>query len=97
MAAETAAIREKTRKVKNHILDRYLKLVELDEGGRQMSEYEKNQYNELTLTFARNVLPRAQEISGEDGEKLEIKLVSYADNIGQIPTPPLSNPDNQGV
>ncbi len=74
MAAETADIRAKSRRVKNHILTRYLKLADrVDEKGEgDLSENEAKRYWELTSEFARNVVPRSQEISGEDGGPLNV-------------------------
>lgn len=79
MATETVAIRSKNRQVKNHILDQYLKLavrVE-DKGLDNLSENEATKYWDLTLTFAKNVLPR--EMTGEEGEAIKIQIVQYGD------------------
>ena len=83
MAAETADIRSKARKVKAHILNRYLKLADrVDEKGEgDLSDSEFKRYWELTHDFAKNVIPRTQEVTGEDGGALQVSLVKYADNI----------------
>ena len=73
MATETVAIREKSRRVKNHILDRYLKLADrVDQKGiGDLSENEVKTYTNLTEDFAKNVIPRSQEITGEEGEAIQ--------------------------
>lgn len=76
MAAETAAIRDKTRRVKNHILDKYLKLADLEENNQLVNAEDKAFLRELTLKFASNVIPRSQEISGEDGEPILVKQIT---------------------
>jgi hypothetical protein len=67
MAAETAATRQKTRRVKDHILDRYLKLADrvVEKGIGDLSEKEAIRYEEMTDIFAKSVLPRTQELGGD--------------------------------
>ncbi len=75
MAAETAATREKTRRVKNHILDRYLKLadkVEQEGGKDNLNPTELTEYERRSDQFAVNCVPRTQEITGEDGQAISI-------------------------
>lgn len=74
MSGEIKPIKDKTRKVKNHIIDQYLKLADrVDEKGTgDLSENERAKYWELTTIFAKSVLPRTQEISGEDGEPIKL-------------------------
>lgn len=76
MATETNEIRAKSRRVKNHILSRYLKLADrVDEKGESdLSENEVTRYWELTKDFAKNVVPRSQEITGEDGEVIKLSF-----------------------
>ena len=76
MAAETAAIRDKTRRVKDHILTRYLKLADKVDGDKTLTESELELYNELTNTFARNVLPRSQEIGGDPDNDTPIPILN---------------------
>lgn len=76
MAAETSAIREKTRRVKDHILTRYLKIVDMVENGDTPSDAESHLYWELTMKFASNVVPRTQEVTGEDGEAIKLTFDS---------------------
>lgn len=87
MPNETAEIKRKTRRVKDHVLNKFLLYVDKLEEAQELSDYEKSLYKEMMLTFARNVLPRTQEITGEDGGALQVSLVKYADNITTpIPT-----------
>ena len=80
---DTSAIRTATRRIKTHIANRYLKLADrVDEKGLgDLSEKELNTYETLTSEFARAVVPRSQEVTGEDGQALQVSLVKYADNI----------------
>jgi len=82
MAAETSEIRKKTRRVKDHIINQYLKLADrVDEkGSSDLSDNETAKYWELTTIFAKSVLPRTQEHSGDpDGVPLQhvINKVNY--------------------
>jgi len=83
MPTETEAIRGKARRVKNHILDRYLKLADrIDQKGEgDLSENEATKYWQLTQDFAKNVIPRTQEVTGEDGGALQVSVVKYAEII----------------
>ena len=72
MAGEIKPIKEKTRKVKNHIIDRYLRLAERIDNNDELSDNEKAKYWELTTIFAKSVLPRSQEVTGEDGDPIKI-------------------------
>ena len=77
MPNETSAIKQKTRRVKDHILNQYLGFVD---SKMPLSETEQTLYRELTLIFAKNVLPRTQEVTGEDGQPLIIQVAkSIAD------------------
>lgn len=80
MAAETSEIRRKTRRVKDHILTRYLKFVDMLEDGQVLSDYERGLYTELTMKFAANVMPRTQEVTGEDGEAIKLVFDSAFQN-----------------
>ncbi len=100
MAAESNDIRNKTRKVKNIILDKFFKLSEACEATvmvkdgvvlNEVSVEDRALYKELLLTFAKNVVPRTQEITGEEGEAINIKVMKYGDSItAPIPTEGLS-------
>ena|SRR3990167_7597773 len=78
MGNEVKPIKEKTRKVKNHIIDQYLRLAtRVDEkGAGDLTEKEQAKYWELTTIFAKSVLPRTQEVTGEDGEPIKIAFDS---------------------
>lgn len=88
MATETADIRAKARRVKNHILTQYLKLSDrVDEKGLgDLSETEYNNYWKMTGEFAKNVVPRSQEVTGEDGEAIQVTLVKYAKPLEESST-----------
>lgn len=72
--SDTTDIRNKARRVKGHILTKYLKLADrVDEKGEgDLSENEASKYWQLTQDFAKNVIPRSQEITGEDGGDIKI-------------------------
>lgn len=78
MAAESNDIRNKTRRVKQLILDKYLKMAEIEEATGFQTQAQADMFKELTLVFAKSVVPRTQEITGEDGEAIQITLVKYA-------------------
>ena len=87
---DTSAIRTATRRIKTHIANRYLKLADrVDEKGEgDLSENELKLYKELTFEFARNVVPRSQEITGEDGQAVIIQISKEgAEKYGILPTP----------
>lgn len=71
---EPTEIRNKSRRVKSHILTRYLKLADKVDEGERLQAKDEQTYNDLTNTFAKNVIPRSQEITGEDGEKLILPI-----------------------
>lgn len=68
---ETSDLRVATRRLKK-------KALEIAEGILNDSTHPL--YNETFLAVIKNTVPRTQEITGEDGEAVQIKLVSYADN-----------------
>jgi hypothetical protein len=71
---DTSSIRNKTRRIKDHISDRFLGFVDKLEKGKGLDEFERKRYEELTDVFAKSVVPRTQELTGEDGEKLIIPI-----------------------
>ncbi len=91
---ETSALRAKTRRVKDIILNQFLDLADKK---TPLSESEQTLYHELMMTFARNVVPRTQEITGEDGEALQVSLVKYGDTTSlpiraeNLSTPPIES------
>lgn len=84
---DTASIRIATRRIKTHIANRYLKLADKVDAEEALTEKERETYEKLTTEFARNVVPRSQEVSGEDGGALQVSLVKYADNSTALPIP----------
>lgn len=73
---DTASIRIATRRIKTHIANRYLKLADrVDKNSEDvLTEKELKLYMDLTFEFARNVVPRSQEVSGDDGQPLIIQI-----------------------
>jgi hypothetical protein len=69
---ETVDVRTKTRRVKNHILDRFLKLSDKVDADGILTSEEKELYDNLLSIFAKNVVPRTQEITGEEGAPISI-------------------------
>lgn len=95
---DTAAVRVKTRRVKDHILDKYLKLAERLEANDELSDHEKAKYWELTMVFAKSVLPRTQEVTGEDGGAVQVTMVKYGDTTTlPIPAEELPASDSPSV
>ena len=93
--SETAGTREKTRKVKNHILDIFLHLATKVDIGEELSPKQEKTYNELLACFAKNVVPRSTEISGEDGQS--IKIVFDSAFNGTPPTPETNSTDTLSI
>lgn len=91
---DTSELRTKTRRVKNHILDRFLKLADkVDRGEVLMLEAEANLYNELLLVFAKNSLPRSTEITGEDGADVKVAITGINYIVPSITELPLKKLD----
>lgn len=78
MAAETADIRNQTRRVKKLALDRAERILSHPE------DYSSDLYNETYIIVLKNSVPQTREITGEDGGALQVSLVKYAEII---PTP----------
>lgn len=90
---DTSAIRTATRRIKTHIANKYLKLADrVDEKGEgDLTENEFKLYRDLTFEFARAVVPRSQEVTGEDGEPIQVSLVKYDETTAvSVPAPPIS-------
>lgn len=71
---EIKDIRIKSSRVKAHILNRFLALAEKVDEGEKLEREDKQLYNDLLMTFAKNVVPRTQEITGEDGQPISISF-----------------------
>ena len=80
MNGATTDIRNKTRRVRKHILDKFLDLADK----KELTEKENKTYNDLLMVFAKNVIPRSTEITGEEGGDLKVTLVKYADDTRTI-------------
>lgn len=75
MAQETSDIRNKTRRVKSHILDRFLKVADKVDKDEILRGSEKEVYDNLMLTFARNVVPRSLEHGGDPDNETPIPIL----------------------
>jgi hypothetical protein len=75
MAAETAPIRDKTRRVKDHILTRYLNLADKVDRQEPLLRDDKELYLELTMKFAANVVPRSVEHGGDPDNETPIPIL----------------------
>lgn len=94
---DTADLRNKTRRVKNHILNRFLDMADKVDKGEALGK-DVQLYSDLMMTFAKSVLPRTQEISGEDGGAVTIKLLQFGtDDTLQLDagTPPITDTSEQ--
>jgi hypothetical protein len=78
---ETSAVRTQTRRVKMKALNAIEAILDAPDS------VPKDKYLELLFKIAGNVIPRTQEITGEDGEAINVNLVKYADNSITIPIP----------
>ena len=76
MAQDTQELRTKTRRVKNHILTRFLKLAERVDEGETLKGLDKEVYEQLMLTFARNVIPRSHEHGGDPENETPIPILT---------------------
>ena len=97
---DTSAIRTSTRRIKTHIANKYLKLADrVDEKGEgDLSEKEAERYWDLTHEFARNVVPRSQEVTGEDGGAVQVTMVKYGDTTAvPVPAEILPTADSESV
>jgi hypothetical protein len=64
-----------------------------EKGEAALSEQDRTRYLELTSIFAKNAIPRSQEITGEDGEPIEAKIISAVNYV--VPRNPTENPDTE--
>lgn len=72
---ETVSIRTKTRRVKDHILNRYLALADKVDKGEKLIGEDKTLYNSLTATFSRNVIPAVREHGGDPENRTPIPIL----------------------
>lgn len=82
---ETSAVRAIARRVKTKALEQAEFILE------NPHKVDKELYNETYLTVLKNSVPRTQEITGDDGEALQIKIVKYGDNTEQVPAESVPN------
>ena len=82
MAAETSAARAVTRRVK---------MLALEKAEYILKDPTHPLYNETYLTVLKNSVPRTQEIVGEDGDAVAIKIINYANASGEVPTEAVPN------
>ena len=76
MAAETSDIRASTRRVKK---------LALDKAEYVLADPTHPLYNETYLIALKNSIPQTRELTGEEGEAINIKLTKYADNPTALP------------
>lgn len=81
MAQETADIRNKTRRVKAHILNQFLFLADKVEAGDKLVGEERQTYTSLRDTFAKNVVPRSHELGGDPDNDTPIPILHKAMNV----------------
>jgi hypothetical protein len=72
---ETVDIRNKTRRVKDHILNRFLALADRVDQNEILRGSEKDLYEELMFTFAKNVVPRSHELGGDPDNTTPIPIL----------------------
>jgi len=65
---DTSAVRTKTRRLKNLALDRAIEILEHPE------DYDKETYETTYHTVLKNSVPRTQEITGDDGERIQVQI-----------------------
>lgn len=77
MAAETADLRNKARRVKNLALSKAIEILE------NPTKHPKELYEQTYLTALKNSVPRTQEITGEEGASIQITFDSaFKGNTG---------------
>lgn len=67
-------LKTKTNRVRKHILDRFLLLADKVDQEKPLNLNEEVIYKDLLNIFAKNVMPRIQEITGEDGGDIKVQL-----------------------
>ena len=81
--------KRKRAKLRNRLLDVVSDIV--NKPVKQMSNEEYDLYKQVVLKMCGNLLPKLQEVTGEDGGDIKIKLVKYGDsNTIPIPTEDIS-------
>lgn len=68
MATDTVELRNKARRVKDLTLARAIYVLE------NQDKVEPEVYRETYLTALKNAVPRTQEVTGEDGEPIQIDI-----------------------
>lgn len=85
--ADTTPMRVQARRVKT------LALTKIEDILLHPENYDKKFYQELILKIAGNVVPRTQEVTGEDGEAINVQIVKYGDPItSPLSTTPIPDP-----
>lgn len=95
MAASIKADRVLAGEVRRLALNK-IKVI-LERPAVEMSERDKELHDAILLSLSKSVLPRLQEVTGEDGEAVKITLVNYANNSGQISTESVPNTTTPSV
>lgn len=77
--------RAKGAKARNLILDEVIRIFEIPI--ETITDEEKTLKKDLFLRMAPNTLPRLTEVTGEDGEAVQISVIKYSATNGQTDNP----------
>jgi hypothetical protein len=78
---EPVDIRNKSRRVKNHILTRFLALADKVDQGEELETGDGMLYRELLMTFAKNVIARSVEHGGDPDNETPIPILNLTKNV----------------
>lgn len=82
MAGVNLNDRKLASEVRQITLKKIKKLFELE----SLSDKERELHDALLIRLAGSVLPRLNELTGEDGEAVKLQLISYANAPISVPT-----------
>ncbi len=91
MSAETAPIRAKTRRLKDLSITKAIHILENEDS------VDPDLYKDTYLTVLKNSVPKAQEITGDDGAPLIIQIskpIAEKNNLDVVNTS--SDTDSEG-
>ena len=92
MPGETADIRVQTRRVKKLALDRAERIL------TNPQDYSSDLYNQTYLTALKSSIPQTREITGEDGEAINVSITKYGDTTtASIPAESLPAPSFKSI
>lgn len=81
--------------VRTIALSKIKKLLEAEYDG--LTDNDKRFHDAVLLKLAGTVLPRLNEVSGEDGEPIQFTLIKYADAPIQVPAETIPDTVPEGV